>query len=142
MPLTEAQITEMQTSDYDEMYELWRSTPGICISSADTRENIEKFLDRNKGLSFVCRCEGKLVGTVLCGHDGRRGYMYHVAVAPEFRGNGIGKRIVARSLEQLKAEGIGRCHLFVIAENTLGSSFWASIGWQKRDDIIVFSKDV
>ncbi|HOB09566.1 MAG: GNAT family N-acetyltransferase [Limnochordia bacterium] len=135
-------ILEMQPSDYHDMYELWRSTPGIGLSNADTKENLEKFLDRNKGLSFVCKHEDRLIGTVLCGHDGRRGYIYHAAVAEAYRGKGIGRSLIEKSLEKLKAEGINKCHLFVIADNTSGHHFWTSVGWYKRDDILVYSKDL
>ena len=143
MSLTrDVEIHEMQISDYDEVYELWSKTSGVGLSDADKKENIEKFLIRNKGLSFVCRYKDKIIGTIMCGHDGRRGYIYHVAVAEEYRGRGIGRMLVERSLEKLKSEGINKCHLFVIADNTVGNAFWASIGWDKREDIFVYSKSV
>jgi len=135
-------IAEMQISDYDEMCELWRKTSGVGLSSADKKEYIEGFLSRNKGLSYVCRHNGKIVGTIMCGHDGRRGYIYHVAVVEEYRRRGIGRKLVETSLERLKSEGIDKCHLFVIAENTIGKNFWTSMGWDRRDDIIVYSKSI
>lgn len=135
-------IHEMQIDDYDKVYELWRNTPGVGLSNADTRENIERFLKRNKGLSFVCSHEGKIIGSILCGHDGRRGYIYHVTVAEAYRGKGIGRRLVETSLNCLKSEGINKCHLFVFADNAVGNAFWESTGWQNRKDIFVYSKSI
>jgi len=135
-------IHEMRIDDYNEIYELWRNTSGVGLSDADKKENIEKFLTRNKGLSFVCRHEGKIIGTIMCGHDGRRGYIYHVAVAENYRGKGIGRRLVEMCLERLKSEGIDKCHLFVYPDNAIGNAFWTSMGWQKRDDIFVYSKSI
>jgi ribosomal protein S18 acetylase RimI-like enzyme len=133
-------IREIEINDYDEMYCLWTRIPGIGLSSADSRSNIQKFLLRNKGLSFLCLEEEKIVGTVLCGHDGRRGYIYHVAVDEGYRGKGIGRALVEKSLNQLKKEGIDKCHLFVFVDNFIGNSFWTSLGWTKREDILVYSK--
>ena len=112
------------------------------MSDADKKENIEKFLTRNKGLSYICKIKDRIIGTILCGHDGRRGYVYHVTVAKEYRGKGIGKGLVEKSLERLKAEGIQKCHLFVFADNVTGNAFWASTGWSKREDIFVYSKSI
>jgi ribosomal protein S18 acetylase RimI-like enzyme len=140
--LADVAFQEMQISDYDEIYELWRKTSGMGLSNADKKENIGKFLTRNKGLSYVCRHDNKIVGTILCGHDGRRGYIYHVTVAENYRGRGIGRKLVEISLERLKAEGINKCHLFVFADNACGNAFWSSIGWEKREDILVYSKSV
>lgn len=133
-------IHEMQVGDYDEIYELWRSTSGIGLSNADKKENIHKFLIKNKGLCYVCRHENKIIGTILCGHDGRRGYIYHVTVADEYRRKGIGQTLVEKSLSSLKKAGINKCHLFVITDNTAGNDFWASTGWVRREDIFVYSK--
>lgn len=113
-------------------YKLWESTPGMGLSDADTYENIHKFLLRNKGLSFVCRYEDKLIGTILCGHDGRRGYIYHVTVVEKYRGRGIGQMLVDKSLQKLKEEGVDKCHLFVFADNEIGKAFWSGKGWMKR----------
>lgn len=133
-------IDEMQIDDYSEIYELWRNTPGMGLSDADSHENIHRFLLRNKGLSFVCRCNGRIIGTIMCGHDGRRGYIYHVAVSEKFRRRGIGRMLVDKSLSKLKEEGINKCHLFVISSNEIGNAFWSSNGWSKREDIFVYSK--
>jgi ribosomal protein S18 acetylase RimI-like enzyme len=133
-------IHEMQIGDYDVIYELWRHTSGMGLSNADSKDSIERFFNRNQGLSYVCRDKDKIVGTILCGHDGRRGYIYHVTVANEYRGRGLGRRLVEASLNRLKAEGIDKCHLFVFADNELGNAFWTSAGWEKREDIFAYSK--
>jgi len=139
---TDITIREMRTDDYDEVCELWRKTQGMCLSNADRKENIQKFLARNSGLSLVCCHGNKIVGVVLCGHDGRRGHLYHVAVAEEYRGKGIGRKLVEICLGKLRAEGIDKCHIFVYPGNDIGNAFWKSAGWEKRDDIYVYSKSV
>ena len=135
-------IHEMKISDYDEIYKLWSNTPGMGLSDADTHENILRFLLRNKGLSFVCRYKDMLIGTILCGHDGRRGYIYHVTVAEGYRGRGIGQMLVEKCLQKLKEEGIDKCHLFVFRDNEIGNTFWSAKGWTKREDIFVYSKSI
>ena len=135
-----AHIHVMQIDDYNEIYELWSNTAGMGLSDADTHMNIRKFLRRNMDLSFVCRHENKIIGTILCGHDGRRGYIYHVTVAEEYRGRGIGGLLVEKSLKKLKEEGIYKCHLFVFTDNVIGNAFWTSVGWTVRKDIFVYSK--
>lgn len=139
---THISIHEMQISDYDEVYKLWENTAGMGLSDADTHENIHMFLLRNKGLSFVCRHEDKIIGTILCGHDSRRGYIYHVTVAEKYRGRGIGQMLVDKSLQALKEEGINKCHLFVFSGNEIGNAFWSAKGWTKREDIFVYSKTI
>lgn len=134
-------INEININDYDEIYALWLRTPGMGLSEADSRENIEKFLTRNNSLSFCASDNGRIIGTILCGHDARRGYIYHVTVAEEYRGKGIGHGLVEMSLQKLKEAGIGKCHLFVFADNELGNAFWNAKGWTKRDDIYVYSKN-
>lgn len=133
---------EIHIDDYSEIYALWSRTPGMGLSDADSRKNVEKFLIRNKGISFCFEEDGKMIGTILCGHDGRRGYIYHVTVDAEHRGSGIGRALVEKSLERLKTEGIDKCHLFAFADNTIGNDFWTSSGWTRRDDIFVYSKSV
>ncbi|WP_161496571.1 GNAT family N-acetyltransferase [Clostridium thermosuccinogenes] len=140
--VSDVAIQEMQIEDYDEVYKLWSNTPGMGLSDADKKENIQKFLLRNKGLSYVCRHGDRIIGTVLCGHDGRRGHIYHVTVVEEYRGKGIGRRLVETSLEKLKSEGINKCHLVVFADNAVGNAFWASTGWDKRKDIFIYSKSI
>lgn len=137
---TNISIREMQIEDYNEIYAIWENTPGIGLSDADTHENIYRFLLRNKGLSYVCRYKDRIIGTILCGHDGRRGYIYHVAVAEKYRRRGIGRMLVDKSLQSLKEEGINKCHLFVFRDNEVGNAFWKATGWTEREDIFVYSK--
>ena len=118
----------MQISNYGEIHELWCDTPGMGLSDADSHENIHKFLLRNKGLSFVYWHEDRITGTILCGHDGRRGYIYHVTVAEKYRGRGIGQMLVDKSLQKLKEEEINKCHIFVFSDNEIGNAFWSSKG--------------
>lgn len=130
--------------DYDAARALWDRTPGMGLSAADTRERIESFLVRNEGLSFVARVRDTtaLVGTILCGSDSRRGYLYHLAVDEAHRRRGLGKALVNQALAALKASGVEKCHLMVIAGNELGASFWKSQGWKFRTDIDLYSKDL
>ena len=135
-------IREIHIDEYSEVYNLWSATPGVGMNEADSRENLNKFLLKNKGMSFCCKKENRIVGTVLCGHDGRRGYIYHVTVAEGYRGRGIGSMLVDKSLQKLRKEGIGKCHLFVFNDNKVGNAFWSSIGWTKRDDLFIYSKSL
>jgi ribosomal protein S18 acetylase RimI-like enzyme len=130
---------EMTIHDYNQSHELWKRTEGMALSEADSRDAIAYYLSRNEGMSFVCVDDLNIIGTILCGHDGRRGFIYHVAVDPQYRGKSIGKELVSRSLDKLKSEGITKCHLMVIEENEIGNHFWAKNGWQKRNGILLYS---
>lgn len=133
---------EMTAEDYDAAYELWASTEGMGLSEADSRGEILRFLERNPGFSQVCVDEaGGLIGTALCGHDGRRGFLYHVAVNGAFRGRGTGRELVIRCLDKLRESGIAKCHLMVIRENQAGRQFWEGSGWQYRDGIVLYSQN-
>jgi ribosomal protein S18 acetylase RimI-like enzyme len=133
---------EATIKDYDQMYQLWGNTEGMGLSDSDTKENIEKFLNKNQGLNYVCEEGEKIIGTILCGEDGRRGYLYHLAVDKEYRRSGIGKQLVEIVLKNLKKRGIIKCHLFVYYENELGKTFWEKTGWYKRDELLIYSKDI
>lgn len=129
--------------DYDAAYALWEASEGIGLSAADARENIESFLSQNPGLSFVARSDdGTLAGALLASCDGRRGFLYHCAVAKSHRRRGIGKALVERSLAALAARGMRKCHIFVAAYNAEGKRFWQRIGWEERTTILVMSHDV
>ena len=132
----------MTIHDYEEALQLWRSCEGMGLSSADGKQQIAAFLTRNPGLSLVAREPKKLVGTVLCGHDGRRGYLYHMAVDAAYRKLGVGKRLMEYALEGLKKAGIEKCHIFVYGENKEGLLFWEKTGWVLRDELIILSKDI
>lgn len=120
---------------YDQVFSLWEQTEGIGLSGADSKENIQAYLDRNPGTSFVAAAGKEIVGTVLGGHDGRRGYIYHLCVHPAHRRAGIGQTLVSRCIEVIKGCGIQKCHISVINENRDGLAFWERIGWHVRSDI-------
>lgn len=133
-------IGPMGLDDYDDMMALWRESEGVGLSGADSRDGVAAFLAHNPGLSLVARDEGRLVGAVLCGHDGRRGYLHHLAVAPEYRRRGIGRALVDGCLARLAAIGIEKCHIWVYAANGDGAAFWSAIGWGPRDDLRIMSR--
>lgn len=136
MPTT---ITEFTLGYYDEVFSLWERTPGICIRDADSREAIARYLTRNPGLSFVAINEKRIIGSALSGHDGRRGYLQHVAVETAFRGKGIAQLLVSHCIEALAAAGIAKTHLEVLASNDLANQYWVRRGWKRRDDIHRYS---
>ena len=127
---------------YEEVLALWKKCEGVGLSGADSRESIHTFLEQNPGLSFVALTEGRIIGTVLVGHDRRRGYIYHLAVNPDRRRQGLGRRLVDRGLQALKEAGIQKCHLFVFKNNESGIVFWKSVGWEQRSDLVVMSKTI
>jgi putative acetyltransferase len=136
------EILEFTAMDYEAALALWRSSEGIGLSEADLRESIQRYLQRNPGMSFVARSDDKLVGAVLAGHDGRRGYLHHLAVVASARRQGIGSRLVEASLAALKEAGIRKCHLFLFNKNETGLSFWKSQGWEQRTDLSIASKEI
>jgi ribosomal protein S18 acetylase RimI-like enzyme len=133
-------IRELTIIDYNAVVALWRATPGIGLSEADERPNIAAFLAHNPGLSFVAEAGG--TGAVLGSFDGRRGYLHHLAVDVDARRAGIGRALVARSLEALAGRGVRRCHIFVMSGNVDGQRFWERVGWFRRNDLLVMSKDL
>ena len=135
-------IHTMTKEDYSEAFDLWQRCQGIGLTDADSSCGIGKFLDRNPGLSFIARQGGKTVGTCLCGSDGRRGYLYHLAVDPEVRRQGIGQALVEKAFAGLRELGIQKCHILVFKDNELGLTFWQASGWKKRTDIDILSYDV
>lgn len=129
----------MGIGDYPGVMALWRATEGLCLRDADSEDAIRRYLDRNSGLSFVAEMDGALIGAVLCGHDGRRGYLHHLAVARSFRRKGLGRALAERCLEALRAMEIAKCHLFVRADNSAALAFWRRIGWGERADVVMMS---
>ena len=130
----------MTGADYDSVIALWQNSEGIGLNDADSREDFNAYLVRNSGLSLIARYEGKIVGAVLCGHDGRRGYLHHLAVAAPLRHNRIGSRLVTHCLSRLAAAGIKRCNIFLFADNQPGEQFWKQTGWTERAELKVLSK--
>ena len=133
----------MTIEHYDQVYNLWTKSPGVGVTRSDSRAAIERYLQRNPGLSLVARNEeGQVVGAVLCGHDGARGYIRHLVVAEDCRMSGIGKRLVEGCLEGLKSLSISRSTIFVCADNEAGQTFWIRGGWRPRDELKAMSKDL
>lgn len=133
------EIAPFDLHDYDEVMALWSQTEGLTLRDADSREAITRYLGQNPSLSFVARDQGRLVGAVLVGTDGRRGYLQHLAVAPSHRGQGLGRVLAERAVAALRALGIEKCHLMVRQENAPARAFWERLGWSERGDIILMS---
>jgi putative acetyltransferase len=125
---------------YDRVFALWQQCEGIGLSEADSPASIQAYMDRNPGMSFIATAGGAVVGAVLCGHDGRRGYLHHLAVHPGSRRRSVGRRLVDQCLAALQRAGIRKCHLFVFHQNRDGIAFWTAAGWTVRTDIGVLSK--
>ena len=115
---------------------------GTCVIDENQFENIKKFLEQNPRTCFVAEEYNQLVGTVLGGNDGRRGYIYHLAVHPDHQKKGVGKQLTETCLAALRKQGIMKCHIFVISDNEDGIQFWKKIGWEMRDDILVMSRNL
>ena len=129
-------IRVMTIEDYDEVYKLWKKIRGFGIRSIDdSKEGVERFLRRNPTTSFVAVKEGKIVGSILCGHDGRQGSLYHVCVNEAYRRHGIGKDMVVHSMKALQEEKINKVCLIAFAQNNVGNAFWNTIGWTERLDV-------
>lgn len=126
----------MTMDDYEQVYALWKQIHGFGIRSVDdSREGIQRFLRRNPATSVVAIEDGKIVGAILCGHDGRRGCLYHVCVDAGYRMRGIGKSMVVFAMEALKKEKINKVSLIAFTKNDIGNAFWNEIGWTKRQDL-------
>lgn len=129
-------IRVMTAEDYEEVYALWLKIPGFGIRSVDdSKEGIQRFLKRNPTTSIVAEKDGKVVGSILCGHDGRRGCLYHVCVDERYRMRGIGKQMVVAAMNALKAEGINTVSLIAFSQNNIGNAFWKEVGWKQREDL-------
>lgn len=136
------EIAPFQMVFYEAVIALWQRCEGVGLSSADSRESIQFYLARNPGMSFVALYDAQIVGAILCGHDGRRGYIHHLAVDPQHRRKGIGRSLVDNCMQALQEIGIQKCHLFIFHENDNGRAFWEGIGWTWRQDIRVMSQHV
>lgn len=132
-------IRPMSLLDYDAVIELMKQTPGVSFRDADSRPATERYLARNPGLSFVAQAGSGLVGCVMSGHDGRRGYLQHLVVLPAFRRQGIANALVEHCLAALEAEGILKTHIDVFKSNEPGQAFWEARGWKLRTDIHRYS---
>jgi len=120
-------------TDFETALSLWKSTPWASVSSADTPEQISRFLARNPDCSWIAEIDGQLVGTVLCGHDCRRGYIYHLVVEESHRQSGIGFALLNQAMGSLRKEGVLKCHAIVLNGNPAAKEFWSKLGWQRQD---------
>jgi len=134
----------MTISDYDEALALWQETEGmgLHLADVDSRGGVARFLQRNPGLSMVARDGARLVGTVLCGHDGRRGYMNHLAVSAHCRRHGVARALLSRCLVALRDADIVKCNAFVYSDNATGRNFWEHEGWNLREDLVIMQIDI
>lgn len=130
------EIRLMTIEDYDEVFALWMSIHGFGIRSLDdSYDGVARFLKRNPTTSVVATVDGKIVGAILCGHDGRRGCLYHVCVAEAYRKHGIGKSMAVACMRALQAEGINKVNIIAFKSNAVGNQFWQGEGWTFREDL-------
>jgi putative acetyltransferase len=136
------QIIPLTIEAYEHVFALWQQCEGIGLSEADSKESIRAYLLRNPEMSFIATAEGAVVGAILCGHDGRRGYIYHLAVHRRYRRQSVGRQLVNRCLGALHRVSIQKCHIFILNGNREGMAFWKAVGWTRRRDISVISKNI
>ena len=136
-------IRVMTISDYDGVYRLWLNTPGMGLNSTDdSKEGIEKFLKRNPTTNFVAEYNNEIVGVIMAGHDGRRGYIYHTAILPSYRNKGLAKQLVDCAMSALDKEGINKVALVAFKKNDIGNGFWEHIGFIERADLVYRNKNI
>ena len=133
-------ISEFTIDDYDEVTALWKGAKGICLSKADSKQNIQRYLERNPGMSFVAKEKGAVIGAILSGHDGRRGYMHHLVVHYTYRHRGIGKALAEKCVSRLQDCGIRQCYHILLGKNIDAKNFWKKLGWEPRDELGLMSK--
>ncbi len=137
----EYEIREMIREDFDKVNTFWHNIEGLKIDESDNRENYIRYLERNSHLSYLVIAHKQIVGTIQCGHDGRRGYIYHLAVKENCRHQGIAKQLYTLCVKELKRQGIVRCNLYMLASNQKALSFWEHNGWHIPDtDFRLLSK--
>ena len=129
-------IRTMTIEDFDQVHALWMTIKGFGIRSIEvSKEGVERFLKRNPTTSVVAEIDNKIVGSILCGHDGRRGCLYHVCVDEKYRRHGIGKAMVVYAMQALKKEKINKVSLIAFTVNDIGNAFWNTIEWTERKDL-------
>ncbi len=133
-------LSPTTTYDLESVLTLWAQTDGVGLNESDTPEQLRAYLDRNPGLSLVLRDGVQLIGAILCGHDGRRGYLHHLTIMPEFRGLDLGRQMVETCLRALGSMGILKCNVFLYSDNEPGQQFWSRSGWVDRDDLKVLQR--
>ena len=133
---------EFVMSDYDDAIALWNDVEGVEICEGDSREEIGGYLRRNPGLSRVAEAEGKIVGVALCGHDGRRGWIYHLAVAKAYRRRKVGKLLLDSCVDGLRTAGLQRAIILVAGDNPAGHEFWLRNGWEDINGAIAMTREL
>ena len=133
---------EFSIDDYDAVLNLWERVGGLEICEGDEREGVAQFLNQNPGLSRVAMDGIRIVGAALCGHDGRRGHIYHLAVDLNYQGRGIAQRLANECMEGLHRAGLQRAIILVASDNPRGQTFWKRGGWEELDGAIVMGKDL
>lgn len=136
-------IRLMNIEDYEQIYSLWVNTSGMGLNNLDdSREGIERYLKRNPNTCFVAEEKGTIIGVIISGHDGRRGFIYHTTVAVDYRRQGIGRMLVDYALKALEKEGIHKAALVVFSRNEQGNAFWESVGFSGRTDLVYRNKSI
>jgi ribosomal protein S18 acetylase RimI-like enzyme len=133
---------EFVIEDYDGAIALWSCVDGVEICEGDSREEIAEYLKRNPRLSRVAEARGKIVGVAMCGHDGRRGWIYHLAVAAEYRGQKVGRRLLDDCMNELRRAGLKRAIILVAGDNPAGREFWLRNGWEEIDGAIPMTREL
>ena len=137
------QIRKMTIHDYDGVYRLWLNTPGMGLNTSDdSKDGIEKYLLRNPNTCFVAEKDDEIIGVIMSGHDGRRGYIHHTAVKTSERGQCIGKLLVESAMNALEKEGINKVALVVFDDNEAGNRFWEKIGFTVQEDLVYRNKNI
>ncbi len=130
-------IRKLSIDDYEEIFELWMSTPGMGLNNIDdSKTGVERYLRRNPNTCFAAEICGEISGTILSGHDGIRGFIYHLAVSVSKQNEGIGSALLDAALEALREEGVSRVALVVFEKNEIGNAFWERKGFHVRDDLV------
>lgn len=136
-------LRNMTINDYEAVYDLWISTPGMGLNNLDdSKEGIEKYLKRNPTSCFVAVIRGEIIGVILAGHDGRRGFIYHTAVHIAHRNQGVARALVANAMNALELEGVYKVALVVFDENKIGNEFWEKLGFSQRLDLVYRNKGI
>lgn len=142
MELAGITTRELIAADFDRLIALWQSVDGIEICEGDSREEIAEYLKRNPGLSRVAEDNGEMAGATLCGHDGRRGWIYHLAVAPAFRRRGVGRLLLEECMNGLRNAGLRRAIILVAEDNPSGLEFWLRNGWELIEGATAMGRDL
>jgi len=136
------QIREFAIADYEAAAALWKKLEGVEVAEGDSKDEIAQYVLRNPGLSRVATVESRVVGVALCGHDGRRGYIYHLAVDPAYQGRGLGKRLLDECLDGLRGTSVRRVLIMVAKDNPRGREFWRRNGWEELDGAVAMGIDL